>query len=366
MRTTRQCAQVMLTVLLGLLTSMAARGQNLDATGLWPFTEIEAGKTCEIQPADPAKISGPVDIPENLTPANGGGELTVTKIGFFASDRCTKMTSGSIPSSVTEIAGNAFYWCTGLTSIDIPNGVETIGESAFEWCTGLTSVAVPRSVKEVGKRALNGCYKLATISLPSSVTTIGEEAFSDCPTLSEINVDPANTGYASEAGVLLSKDKTKLICYPAGKEGEYVIPNSVTTIEMRAFSYCFGLPTVTIPSSVTIVSEEAFSDCPGLTEIKVAPANTHFSSEDGALFNSDKTKLICFPTGKEGEYTIPSSVATIGNYAFAYCPTLNAVNIPSSVAAIGKYAFIRCSELTAINLQAPRPLGKGHLNTAPA
>lgn len=350
MSTTRQCARVTLTALVGLLVSIAAWGQNLDATGQWTYIEITKGSTCSIKPADKAKLSGHVTIPEKLTPGSGGGELTVTKINFFAFDRCTEMTSVTIPSSVTEVAGNAFYWCTGLTSVEIPNGVTTIGWGAFEWCTGLASVSIPSSVTKIEKTAFRHCYKLTSVAIPSSVTVIGEGAFADCPALSGISVDPANTAYASEAGVLFNKNKTELLRFPAGKKGEYAVPSGVETIAKGAFAYSAGLSAVSFPSSVAAIGDAAFTMCNALTEITVNPANTNFSSEAGVLFNSDKTKLIYFPAGVGGEYSIPNSVTTVGKFAFAYCAGLTAVTLPAGVTTIEDYAFSHCSGLPSVNI----------------
>ena len=54
-----------------------------------------------------------------------------------------KLTSVTIPNSVTSIGDGAFGNCTGLTSITIPNSVTNIGSWAFYGCTGLTSVTIP-------------------------------------------------------------------------------------------------------------------------------------------------------------------------------------------------------------------------------
>jgi len=48
--------------------------------------------------------------------------------------------------------------------------------------------------------------------------------------------------------------------------------------------------------------------------------------------------------------TIPSSVTTIGNYAFDGCSSLTNITIPSSVTTIGVRAFSGCSSLTNINV----------------
>ncbi len=65
---------------------------------------------------------------------------SITRIGDYAFEGCTSLTSITIPNSVTSIGDSAFEGCTGLTSITIPNSVTSIGDSAFEYCNNLISV----------------------------------------------------------------------------------------------------------------------------------------------------------------------------------------------------------------------------------
>ena len=146
--------------------------------------------------------------------------------------------------AVTSIVDGAFYDCTGLTSVTIPDSVTSIGVSAFSDCAGLTSVTIP-----------------------DSVTSIGDSAFEYCGALTKIEVSSGNKNYSSEDGVLFNKNKTELIRCPGGKKGEYIIPNSVTSIEEYAFSGCSGLTSVTIPNSVTSIGDGAFYGCDGLKDV---------------------------------------------------------------------------------------------------
>ena len=258
----------------------------------------------------------------------------VTSIGNYAFQRCSSLTSITIPEGVTSIGDDAFNTCDSLTSITIPDSVTSIGESAFYQCGRLTSITIPSRVTSIGERAFDSCYSLVSVTIPSRVTSIGERAFYGCSSLTLIEVDSLNTAYSSEDGVLFNKDKTILIQYPAG--------NTRT-------SY-------TIPSSVTSIGESAFSRCRGLSSIEVNSANTAYSSEDGVLFNKDKTILIQYPTGNtRTSYTIPSSVTSIVNYAFSSCSSLTSITIPDSVTSIGESAFWDCSRLATIRINATTP-----------
>jgi len=87
--------------------------------------------------------------------------------------------------------------------------------------------------------------------------------------------------------------------------------------------------------------------------------NTAYSSLGGVLFNQDQTTLIEFP-GNASTYTIPSSVTTIGDYAFSYCGNLTSVTIPNSVTTIGAGAFDSCSSLTSAVFLGSAPTMGGY------
>jgi hypothetical protein len=365
---------------------------------------------------------------------------SVTAIGDSAFYNCENLTSVTIGNGVTTIGNNAFYACNSLTSVTIGNNVTTIGEWAFEACESLTSITIPNSVTTIGAWAFSdcdslisvtlgnsvttidveafyGCDSLTSITIPNSVTEIGYWAFYYCLSLTEINVDSENEYYSSEDGVLFNKEKTELIYYPAGKtQTAYEIPYGVTTIGDEAFFNCDNLTNVTIPNSVTTIGDNAFDDCTSLTsiaildnvttigeeafvncssltsvtlpnslttigddafylcssltDINVSAKNKYFRSDDGVLFNKEKTELLLYPYAKQGPYivpegvevfsfsnctgltsvTLPTSVTEIGYEAFYYCTSLESVTIPNSVTIIGDWAFESCTSLTSVTI----------------
>ena len=307
----------------------------------------------------------------------------VRTIGKHAFYDCRDLTSITIPASVRWIEDYAFEGPRGLTSITIL-GSETYirADDVFKGCTGLkeievdadnkyfssedgvlynkekteliccpkgkTSITIPYSVTKIGERAFEGCTGLTSITIPNSVTKIGYSAFKGCTGLKEIEVDADNKYYSSEDGVLYNKEKTELICCPKGKTS-ITIPYSVTKIGERAFEGCTGLTSITIPNSVTKIGYSAFKGCTGLKEIEVDADNKYYSSEDGVLYNKEKTELICCPKGKTS-ITIPYSVTKIGEEAFWGCKSLTSITIPSSVTKIGKRAFAGFTGLTSITI----------------
>ncbi len=249
--------------------------------------------------------------------------------------------------------------------------VTGIGQKAFSWCTGLTSVTIP-----------------------SSITSIGGAAFVGNFSLGAITVDANNPAFSSLDGALFNKSQTTLVQYPGGKTGSYTIPNGVTSIGVWAFSACTNLTDITIPasvtsiadwafswctsltnvtipnrvtgiggyaftscssltsvtigSSVTRIGDQAFSGCPSLIAITVDTNNPVYSSVDGGLFDKRQTRLLQYPRGKTGSYTIPNGVTSIGVWAFSACTNLTSVTIPNSVTSIGDSAFGACYGLTNV------------------
>ena len=130
-----------------------------------------------------------------------------------------------------------------------------------------------------------------------------------------------------------------------------VIENGVTSIGSRAFENCSSLTSVTIGNSVTSIGKFVFDLCYSLTAIDVATDNPDYCSEEGVLFNKNKTTIVQYPSGKQQDiYTIPNSVTSIGNGAFVYCTALTSVIIPNSVTHIEDEAFFGCSGLTSIEI----------------
>ncbi|MCC8072753.1 MAG: leucine-rich repeat protein, partial [Clostridiales bacterium] len=330
---------------------------------------------------------------------------SVTSIGSYAFGYCTSLTSITIPDSVTSIGDYAFERCTSLTSVTIPNSVINIGKYTFWYCTSLTNVTIPDSVTSISTYAFGYCTSLTdvyyagseddwnNISIGSSNTYLTNATIhynsSDTDTNSDFEYEVLDdgtaeiTGYSgTETDITIPStidgytvtsigdyafefnDDLTSITIPDGVTsiGEWSfagcynlvnldIPDSVTNINNCAFLLCIGLTSITIPDSVMSIGYGAFAGCISSTSIDVSDKNEYYSSQDGVLFNKDKTELIQYPAGNEStSYQIPDSVSSISGYAFVYCYYLKSVAISDSVASIDDDTFYACENLTSVTI----------------
>ena len=141
------------------------------------------------------------------------------------------------------------------------------------------------------------------MTIPNNLTKIGEKVFSYCSGLTSVT-----------------------------------IPNSVVSIGENAFEYCRGLTSVTIPNSVKSIGSSAFQGCKGLTSLTISNSLTKISEK------------VFYACSGLTSVTIPNSVTTIGDNAFYECSGLTSVTIPNSVTTIGENAFANCSGLTSVTI----------------
>ncbi len=266
--------------------------------------------------------------------------------------------------TLSEIRGNAFLNCTSLINVSIPACVIFIDSTAFNGCAGLTQVdmednaiyssidgvlfifdesisitnlhyyphakpgayTIPDFIKSIGVNTFAKRTGLTKITIHNSITSISTTAFSGCSNLAEV----------------IFEDGTEAL-----------------TIGTNAFLDCTSLVNINLPSRLTSVAintgtsaVNSFSGCINLENINVAAENKAYSSIDGVLLNSDGTTLIYYPLGKEGAYTIPEGVKTVGAYSFYDHAKITNIVISNTVTSIEIRAFAKCLNVISITFKA--------------
>ncbi len=212
--------------------------------------------------------------------------------------------------------------------------VTAIGASAFSGCTGITSLTIPNSVTSIGEHAFNGCTGLTSITIPNSVTSIGDETFRGCAGLTSLTIPKsvAQIGTDAFAGCDAVKSFTwnavncsSLGSLPTAQIETVTIGDSVQVIP-DDFVKNSKILSVNIPTSVTSIGSYAFSGCTGLTSV-----------------------------------TIGNAVTSIGQATFEGCSGLTSLTIGNSVTSIGDNAFSGCNAVKSLTWNAVNCSSKGHL-----
>lgn len=265
--------------------------------------------------------------------------------------------------NVVAVGNNAFGFCEQLEKITLSAGIKKLDFEAFGYCYKLSDITLNDELELIEERAFASCESLKLINLPQSVSQIGNYAFSGCVALENVNVDKANNSYASDNGVLYSKDFKRLIYSPAKKM--YVTVNEQTTrIESYAFYYA-EVVNVAGADNLVEIGEFAFEACKSL--VSVAFGNKLTTLETGA-FQASGIEEINLPQSlktlsgrvfeaceKLKSIVIPADVTTVGEYCFRGCKSLESVTMDSKVSHIQEYAFHSCSALKTIVCKAVNP-----------
>jgi len=198
----------------------------------------------------------------------------------------------------------------------------------------IKKVVIGSGITHIGAVAFYRSTSLTSVSLASTVTSIGSGSFSDCTSLSTISF------------------------------------TYITEIQGSAFRTCTNFVCPTITAKITYIGDNAFSGCQKTTAFSIASGNANYKVENGVLYSKDGKKLVQFPAGKTGSFTIPSTVTnlawgvfenslissvTIGSgvtnipmCGFYGARNLKTITFSSSVKSIESSAFAGCTSLTSI------------------
>lgn len=223
------------------------------------------------------------------------GTKVIGKHAFFL---CSNVVELTIPESVIKLENNPFSGCDKL-SIDNRSASyriidSVIYDSELSSVIGcLNSIKTEElrleKVKKICRNSFWNCKGIKKIILPETLEMIGYNPFVDC---SGIEFVSESENFVVKNGLLLSKDRSKLICCPAKYAvGEIHIPDSVTNLERGAFSGCSKMTSINL-HNVSIIGKSCFTNCDSLKTV------------------------YC-----------PDIVSYIGEWAFAHCRNLSEISV---------------------------------------
>ena len=280
-----------------------------------------------------------------------------------------------------EINDNAFLNRTDITGVVISDGVTVVRESAFKGCLGLTSLTIGSNVTLIHPFAFYNCTRLEEINF--NATNMSDFRSADQ------KFDYAGHD-GSGITVNIGANVTRIPAYFFYNHSDSSHAPNITSVIFEdgsvcesigysAFRECTKLNSITIPENITSIGQYAFYDCEELTEINFnATAMDDLQSgsrvfykagslENGLTLNigANVTRIPAhmFNPGTSGStiylprvtsiiFAEGSVCVSIGENAFYWAFKLKNITIPDSVTSIGNYAFAKCTYLAEINFNA--------------
>ncbi|MBQ6731067.1 MAG: leucine-rich repeat protein [Bacilli bacterium] len=251
----------------------------------------------------------------------------------------------TLKNAVTPIADlfkNALS-SMSLRKVTVLSG-ETICDDFLKGIQSVTIVEILGDVKYIGKRSFSGINAEKIPDL-SHVVSIGEEAFMNCEELTSINLSPVLTHIGPHAFKDTSIE-------------EIVIPDSVTDIGFGIFEECEGLQKITINKDSFTSFRYLFGDSaiPRNLEVVVTGTGQMKENQFENAFGVQKVvlseglqlnKKTFYDCRSLEEIVLPSSVQVIPEHCFDSCLILEHIDLPN-VTEISDYAFNNCQSLVAI------------------
>lgn len=271
----------------------------------------------------------------------------VVKIGKQALYNCKLLKEINLPETVFSIGSYAFAGCESVEKFNIPQNVTYLNYGLFKNCKSLKSMNIGENITKLGKELFKNCTSLEEVYIPYTVKSIDTGIFDNCTSLCGIYIDSNNPSYTDLNGILVNKEKTKLILYPAGRTSKtYTVPIGITNFENGAFGYTQNLEKVIFQDGVESLSYELFYKNNSIKSVELS---------DSVKTINDRAFFSC--TNLE-EITLPDSVTKLGTGVFTDCTSLKKAVIPYSISELSDNTFYNCSSLEDVTLENVKKIGK--------
>lgn len=263
-------------------------------------------------------------VPRSLT------EVTVLggKVRMGGFENCKYLTKVTLPTDTQVvndgIAPYLFSGCTSLSEVTLPTNTTYIDRFAFTGCTSLAQIEMPSIVKYIGDYAFENTA-IEQVNLPRYLELLGVNAFTNCAKISSFTISEENSHFSTQSGVLYDDAKSKILLFPTAYVGEYDLPSTVK------------LPALYAEARLV------FSKSKNLTAINVAD-HADYVSENGILYNKEKTAIVAVPKGISGQIQLPDTLTYVGANMFIDCVNVTAVTA-TAIKSIGQSAFAGCTSL---------------------
>ena len=249
----------------------------------------------------------------------------IQKNGFHGSKAKTIIFENG--SQLEKIEDKAFNF-SELEEIELPASLEYIGTSAFSFSQKLKKLTFSSSSKLelISHEAFANLSNLEKLTLPKSVKTLGSNLFKNTTSLKHVDVEEGNESFASIDGVLFSKDKTKLICYPSKKNDEsYKTPKETKELTSYSFDKNSYLKRLELNDGLEKIGTFAFEDAIKLEEISLP--NSLETIERLAFYRNLELK----------ELILPDNVKNFGKHVMSGLPKLKRLTIGNNINSLPSF-----------------------------
>ena len=234
-----------------------------------------------------------------------------------------------------------------------------IGERAFNGCSRLTSITIPNSVTSIGDGAFDGC-NLRTIIIGTDVTSMGSNIYGDKSKPQKViwlpNTPPSgyekasgNINYVSNGNYKMSNTKVyKYLSSMFEVDGIKFVPVSPSERTCDAID-CNYEKTIEDIKINDVVSYKNI----GMTVLNINPYACYGNEfiKNLNINNSGKIDERAFEGCKNiTSVTLGNKVSGIGDYAFYGCTSIKEIKIPDGVTSVGTYGFSRCTALQSLSV----------------